>query len=199
MFKFCESEKIRILKRSKVNPEDYIGKVFGRVKVIDCYWAKVKGKNRMFVDYICECGNTKTGYIEHLNSGRIASCGCLTYEHDKNRNTKHNLYNDNKRLYGVWNSMIQRCINPNNTNYEYYGGRGIKVCEEWMGENGFQNFYNWAIANGYDCDADFGQCTIDRKDVNGNYEPSNCRWVDMFTQIHNRRPYGTCKICSDGN
>jgi hypothetical protein len=80
--------------------------------------------------------------------------------------------------------MIARCEHPNRKDYVYYGGRGIKVCQEWKQ---YENFKEWAFANGYDEHADFGKCTIDRIDVDGNYEPSNCRWVDMATQNRNKR------------
>lgn len=86
-----------------------------------------------------------------------------------------------KRLNSIWHNMKTRCYNPNVPNYGYYGGRGISVCEEWR--NSFQAFYEWAVENGYRDDL-----TIDRIDMNGNYEPSNCRWVDMYVQNnHSRR------------
>lgn len=86
----------------------------------------------------------------------------------------------NTRIYNIWRSMNQRCSNPNTINYHRYGGRGIKVCDEW--KNDFLAFADWALANGY---AD--NLTIDRKDVNGNYEPSNCRWSTTKEQQNNKR------------
>lgn len=74
--------------------------------------------------------------------------------------------------------MKQRCSNPKNTNYKHYGKRGITVCKEWLN---FKPFYNWALSNGYE-----DSLSIDRIDVNGNYEPNNCRWVDNKTQSLNR-------------
>jgi len=84
-----------------------------------------------------------------------------------------------ERLYGRWNAMKQRCMNPNNKKYEHYGKRGITVCDEWLD---YKNFRSWAFKNGYE-----KHLTIDRIDTNGNYEPPNCRWVSQKKQQSNRR------------
>ena len=86
---------------------------------------------------------------------------------------------DKKRLIVIRHSMYCRCYYPTTNGYERYGGRGIKMCDEWI--NNPQSFYDWAINNGYE-----EGLSIDRIDVNGNYEPNNCRWVDNKTQSNNR-------------
>lgn len=112
------------------------------------------------------CGNEIEMWASHFYRGSN-SCKCK------------NLKRSNPRLYGIWTNMKTRCSNPNFTGYADYGGRGITVCEEWQA---FEPFYKWAMANGYREDL-----TIDRINVNGNYEPMNCRWVDNFAQANNKR------------
>lgn len=89
-----------------------------------------------------------------------------------------------KRLKNIYYGMKQRCCNPNRPNYRYYGGRGITICDEWL--NSFQAFSTWSMDNGYQ-----EGLSIDRIDYNGNYEPSNCRWVSMKEQAANKRPRNT--------
>lgn len=88
------------------------------------------------------------------------------------------------RIYVVWDNMIQRCTNPNNPNYKYYGARGITVCEEWLS---YDAFYEWAMATGYDFEADRKEQSLDREDNNKGYSPDNCRWVSMKIQERNKR------------
>ena len=84
------------------------------------------------------------------------------------------------RIYRTYHHMVERCFNKNNKKYSIYGEAGITVCEDWIGKNGFVNFYDWAISNGYK-----ENLTLDRIDSKGNYEPSNCRWVDYYVQNNN--------------
>lgn len=146
-------------------------------------------KNRKLFVCECDCGNTKAIEPAIWEQGIVKSCGCKHDELQRESSTVHGHSGD--RLYKVWHSMKQRCYNKNNSNYENYGGRGIRVCQEWLDD--FMNFYNWAMASGYDYNAEFGECTLDRINVDGNYEPNNCRWVDVEVQANNKRPSNTWK------
>ena len=108
------------------------------------------------------------------------SCGCHKYD----RSFCSKKAKNNPRLYGVYQSIKTRCHNPNNSNYHLYGGRGIDLCDEWKE---FDAFCDWALSNGYDENAPFGECTIDRIDPSKGYSPDNCRWVTMMRQNNNRR------------
>ena len=90
------------------------------------------------------------------------------------------------RVYKTWESMKARCYNPNDNKYEKYGGRGIIVCDEWLGDDGVKNFANWAYANGFDENKHQKEQSLDRIDVNGNYEPSNCRFTNAKVQANNK-------------
>lgn len=110
---------------------------------------------------------------------------CLAANLEREYPIKGDIRAADDRLYVVWGSMKARCNNPHNPAYKNYGGRGIKICTEW--NNNFCAFKAWALANGYDYDAPYGQCTIDRIDNDKGYEPSNCRWVSMKVQSKNKR------------
>lgn len=130
----------------------------------------------------CDCGNETEVVIGSLRNGLTRSCGCLNAE----RRIEHGM--THTRLYGVWLGMRRRCDYKKHRDYPNYGGRGIKVCPQWR--DSFSSFYEWAIANGYDETAPYMACTLDRIDPDGDYEPSNCRWVDAKTQANNRRKKG---------
>lgn len=133
----------------------------------------------------CECGNETNVSSKELRNGDTKSCGCYQREQTAKAHTKHGHYYD--RLYRVWIQMKQRCLNPDDKDYANYGGRGITINPAW--NTNYMAFRDWAILSGYDPDAPFSKCTLDRINVNGNYEPSNCRWADSSTQSKNRRPW----------
>lgn len=150
-----------------------IGKRFGKL-IVTQEWRDEKSRIQCLCQ--CDCGNTKTIRRDSLKNGRTSSCGCYAKErHPK----KHGL--SRSRIYGIWLNMKNRCLKPNAKHYEYYGGRGITVTDEWLGENGFDCFYKWAMENGYS-----DGLTIDRIDTNFGYAPDNCRWATMAQQVDNR-------------
>lgn len=124
----------------------------------------------------CKCGNIKTIPNNDLRKGRIKSCGCMSNEYQRISHTKHG--EKYTRLYHIWNSMKKRCLCSTSDNYEYYGGRGISLCDEWLD---YIEFSKWAKSNGYK-----DNLTIDRINVDGNYCPENCRWVTMAEQNDNK-------------
>lgn len=119
----------------------------------------------------CDCGGTRTATVNDILFGYVTSCGCAVNKHGMGHT----------KLYRVWVSMRQRCNNKNNRAYKWYGGKGVKVCDEWNGSHNYEAFYKWAMASGYK-----QGLTIDRIDPDGNYEPSNCRWITISEQQKNR-------------
>lgn len=158
--------------------ENYTGMRFGRLLVIGN--PNYNKHGNIVWECVCDCGNKCVVLSSSLKSGRTRSCGCLKMELDRQRKTrfKHGLFGT--RIYRVWGGIVSRCCNPNNPEYKYYGGRGITLCKEW--KESPEAFAKWAYANGYS-----ENLSIDRIDVNGNYEPSNCRWTDNITQANNKR------------
>lgn len=126
----------------------------------------------------CDCGSNALATTTSLNNGVKQSCGCAMVENMRKIATTHSL--SRSRIYRTYTNMIRRCTSPVEIEYHNYGGRGIKVCDEWA--NDFMVFYDWAMANGYN-----DKLTIDRINNNGNYEPSNCRWATYKKQCRNKR------------
>lgn len=159
---------------------DLTGQKFGRLTAIKKCGNTKEGKAIWLCT--CECGNEVKVIGKDLRRKHTQSCGCLQKESSRSIHYKHGLAKT--RINNIYHNMKQRCENKDN---KIYGGRGIQVCEEW--KNDFQSFYDWAMSNGHT-----DELTIDRIDVNGNYEPSNCRWVPMKTQQNNRRNNHLVKI-----
>lgn len=149
--------------------ESMEGRRFGRMVVLGMILERGK-KTRLRCR--CDCGNEFTPMAHNVQRGYTKGCGCRVHE----GNHVHGMRSS--REYVSWNMMTQRCTNPKNHGWRNYGGRGIRVCDRWL--NNFEAFY-----------ADMGArpvgTSIDRIDVNGNYEPGNCRWADAKTQAANKR------------
>lgn len=168
--------------------QDLTGQRFGRLVVVRYAGTKQSG-NQQKIMWLCkcDCGNEKEVLAASLKSGHTVSCGCYHKEKIGALNRTHNMANK-QRLYRVWKGMRERCNNPNNKRFKNYGGRGIKVCDEW--QNDYLAFHTWAMANGYKEDIlpnGLNRLTIDRIDVNGNYEPNNCRFVTNAENAKNKR------------
>lgn len=160
------------------NIKDITGKRFGKLVAIKST-GKTQTRNGFLWLCKCDCGNYIEAPVGRLNGGSIRACkDCTKINHQQA--TKVALSRKKEKLYGVWKCMKQRCKNPNNSHYRFYGERNIKVCDEW--NDSYSAFRNWAYSNGYK-----EGLSIERIDVNGNYQPDNCTWINLEDQAYNTR------------
>lgn len=146
------------------------GKVFGHLTVLE-YVGNEKWK------CLCDCGNISYPNGNSLRTGKTKSCGCGYQEKLVDSLTTHG--KRHTRIYSIYTNMKSRCYNKNRSNYKYYGGKGIQICDDW--KSSFENFYKWSMSNGYTDDLE-----IDRIDNSLGYSPENCRFVTRIEQIGNR-------------
>lgn len=155
--------------------ESIAGVRFGRLTAIE-----ISGRtsdNRPAWLCVCDCGNESIVSEHNLKRGNTKSCGCFKRDKQFETHFEHGLCGT--RLYRIWSNMRSRCDRPQNSNYKWYGGRGVSYAPEWKT---FSNFSEWALANGYQDGLE-----IDRIDTDGNYSPENCRFVTHQTNCQNRR------------
>ena len=159
--------------------QSIVGTIKNNCRIVRGWYKETKaGKTRLFVDCEClKCHNTfeiRYDTLNHLHGENCPQCNI------KANGERHKKPHRDSKLWRIWWGIKTRCYKESNKMYHHYGGRGIKMCDDWL--NSYESFYDWAINNGY------GQgLSIDRIDNDGNYEPLNCRWVDQKTQCNNTR------------
>ena len=161
--------------------EEIIGKTFNRLTVLGVAGKDKRGATLFLCK--CSCGQEATALAYQLRSGRKKSCGCLSRETAKERLTKHG--ESGSRLHKLWKGVRKRCYCKTCEQYKDYGARGIKMCEEWR--DNFLAFKEFMLSIGYNETLPTGVQTIEREDVNGDYEPSNCKLITKTEQNYNKR------------
>lgn len=134
---------------------------------------------------LCDCGRYHETSSRSLVNGSCKSCGCMKTGQFRNKLGAERHGGSDERLYRVWTGMLNRCLDENKRDYHRYGGRGITVCDGWR--DSYAAFREWAYANGYNPSLSGRECSLDRIDADGDYCPSNCRWVSMSEQAWNKQ------------
>ena len=164
--------------------KNILGQRFGNLEVIE--YLGLTDANQAYWKCKCDCGNEINLITTVLTAGGRISCGCVGRELQKKAVTKHGLCYTN--IYNIYQTIRKRCCDPANAQYEKYGGRGIRICAQWLDDDsseeksGFLNFYNWAIENGYTEDL-----MLDRIDPDRDFCPENCRWVSRKQRWNNNK------------
>lgn len=171
------------MSKGKINNLE--GQKFGRLTVLEITDRRIGG-NVVWL-CVCECGKQTEVKAGNLQSGMTKSCGCLRSEKSTVTHTTHGKRNTNLSM--VWQSMKQRCLNPNNKSFKNYGGRGITICDEW--KNDFQAFYDYVSVLPHFGEAGY---SLDRINNDGNYEPNNVRWATAKEQSNNKRKWGSSNL-----
>lgn len=157
-----------------------IGTKINMLTIIEDLGNNYNGRVNRQVRVKCDCGNEIICAYGDIKNGKTKSCGCYMKMVNKDKQTKHGM--SSTRIYKIWKDMRRRCNNSSRKNYQHYGGRGVKVCDDW--NNDFMAFYSWSMDNNYN-----EALSIDRIDPDGDYCPDNCRWVTQSIQNGNKTTF----------